>query len=100
MFVGGNEGGNQPQSHPKAAPVWRRHLRPTSQHLSRRGTGTVKRGNAPLCCLSICLSLHVEQAGRTSFLMGGRGGGGDRVYAEMGGRLLALELFGDGHKPG
>ena len=41
-------------------------------------------------------------APRTSFLMGGGcgGGSGGGVYTEMGGRLLALELFRDSHKPG
>lgn len=50
--------------------------------------------------LFIHLSLQLVQTGKTSSLVGGEGGSGCGVCAEMGGRLLALELFRNGHKPG
>lgn len=56
--------------------------------------------HGPSIHLSICLSLSLVQTGRTSNLVGGEGGGGCEVCTETGGRLLALELFRNGHKPG
>lgn len=49
--------------------------------------------------LYVCVALHVEEVDGSSFLMGGGGGGGE-VYAGVGGRLSAPELFRGGHKPG
>lgn len=40
----------------------------------------------------------MDLGGRTFFLM--RGGHGCGVCAEIGGRVLILELFRDGQKPG